>query len=66
MRIRARARQSTDDDEKEFLTSLWKNALDICSLASIITAFEDCKDTGGYDLGTVHSFPYVPHTALPK
>lgn len=50
---KARARQSTDDDEREFLTSLWKNALDICSLASIITAFEDCQDTGGYDLDAV-------------
>ncbi|KAL4067943.1 hypothetical protein V8B97DRAFT_2021711 [Scleroderma yunnanense] len=50
---KARARQSTDDDEKEFLTSLWENALDICSVASTITAFEDCKGNGGYDLDAV-------------
>ncbi|KAH7889366.1 hypothetical protein F5I97DRAFT_1993976, partial [Phlebopus sp. FC_14] len=50
---RARALQSTDEDDKDYLTSLWRNAHDMCSLAACLAAFEDCKEPEGYDLEAV-------------
>ncbi|KAI6160019.1 hypothetical protein EDD17DRAFT_1485464 [Pisolithus thermaeus] len=53
VRTRARAASTTDEDVKEYLTSLWKNAHTICSVASTLSAFESCKDEEGYDLDVV-------------
>ncbi|KIJ69307.1 hypothetical protein HYDPIDRAFT_185128 [Hydnomerulius pinastri MD-312] len=50
---RTRARQTTNDDEKERLSSLWKNVHDICSIAACLAAFEDCREPEGYDLEAV-------------
>ncbi|KAI6045743.1 hypothetical protein EDC04DRAFT_2634728 [Pisolithus marmoratus] len=50
---KARAASTTDENVKEYLTSLWKNAHNICSVASTLSAFEDCKDQEGYDLDVV-------------
>ncbi|KAI6036281.1 hypothetical protein BKA83DRAFT_4160694 [Pisolithus microcarpus] len=50
---KARAASTTDENVKEHLTSLWKNAHNICSVASTLSAFEDCKDEEGYDLDVV-------------
>ncbi|KAF9227689.1 hypothetical protein BS17DRAFT_693359 [Gyrodon lividus] len=47
---RARAQQTADEGEKEYLSSLWRNAHDICSVAACLAAFEDCMDSEGYDL----------------
>lgn len=48
---RARARQTKDGDEKESCLVLARNALNVCSVAACLTAFEDCKEGDGYDLG---------------
>jgi hypothetical protein len=48
---RARARQTKDDDEKERCLTLARNALNVCSVAACLAAFEDCKEGDGYDLG---------------
>ncbi|KAI6118877.1 hypothetical protein EV401DRAFT_1862628 [Pisolithus croceorrhizus] len=53
VRTRARAASTTDEDVKEYLTSLWKNAHTVCSVASTLSAFESCKDEEGYDLDVV-------------
>ncbi|KAI6150464.1 hypothetical protein BKA82DRAFT_4116006 [Pisolithus tinctorius] len=50
---KARAASTADEDVKEHLTSLWQNAHNICSVASTLSAFEDCKDQEGYDLDVV-------------
>ncbi|KAF9246326.1 hypothetical protein BU15DRAFT_39687 [Melanogaster broomeanus] len=49
----AKARQTAEGDEKEHLSSLWRNAHDMCSVAACLTAFEDCKESEGYDLDAV-------------
>ncbi|KAH0827179.1 hypothetical protein J3R83DRAFT_4871 [Lanmaoa asiatica] len=48
---RTRARLIPDDDEKDLLLSLWRNAHDMCSVTACLAAFEDCKEPEGYDLG---------------
>ncbi|OJA14296.1 hypothetical protein AZE42_10485 [Rhizopogon vesiculosus] len=50
---RARARQTKNDDEKEKCLALARNALNVCSIAACLTAFEDCKEGDGYDLVAV-------------
>lgn len=51
--LRTRARLLADDDEKDLLSLLWRNAHDMCSVAACLVAFEDCKEPEGYDLGTM-------------
>jgi hypothetical protein len=48
---RARARQTQNDDEKERYSMLSRNALNVCSVSACLAAFEDCKESEGYDLG---------------
>ncbi|KAF8136567.1 hypothetical protein EV363DRAFT_1395672 [Boletus edulis] len=50
---RTRARLLEDDDEKDLLSSLWKNAHSMCSVIACLAAFEDCKEPEGYDLEAV-------------
>lgn len=49
---RTRARLLEDDHEKALLSSLWRNAHDMCSIIACLAAFEDCRDEPeSYDLG---------------
>ncbi|KAG2078225.1 hypothetical protein BDR04DRAFT_1087976 [Suillus decipiens] len=50
---RARARQTQNDDEKERYLMLSRNALNVCSVSACFSAFEDCKESEGYDLEPV-------------
>ncbi|KIK96331.1 hypothetical protein PAXRUDRAFT_10898 [Paxillus rubicundulus Ve08.2h10] len=50
---RARAQQTADEDEKQHLSSLWRNAHDMCSVAACLAAFQDCEEAEGYDLEPV-------------
>ncbi|KIJ16952.1 hypothetical protein PAXINDRAFT_168391 [Paxillus involutus ATCC 200175] len=50
---RARAQQTADEDEKQHLSSLWRNAHDMCSVAACLAAFQDCEESEGYDLEPV-------------
>ncbi|KIK49200.1 hypothetical protein CY34DRAFT_797139 [Suillus luteus UH-Slu-Lm8-n1] len=50
---RARARQTQNDDEKERYSMLSRNALNVCSVSACLAAFEDCKESEGYDLEPV-------------
>lgn len=54
---RARARRTKNDDEKEKYLTLARNALNVCSVAACLAAFEDCKDGDGYDLGASVTSP---------
>ncbi|KAF7338233.1 hypothetical protein MVEN_02048500 [Mycena venus] len=48
-----RALRVDSKPEREILEARWQTALDMCSLASCNTAFEDCKDDDGFDLDAV-------------
>ncbi|KAG6336414.1 hypothetical protein ID866_2687 [Astraeus odoratus] len=61
---RSRAHQMTDDDGREYLTSLWRNGHRICSIASIVTAFGDCKESDGYDLDAVWQLVSISEWAI--
>ncbi|KAJ7343408.1 hypothetical protein DFH08DRAFT_962517 [Mycena albidolilacea] len=50
---RTRALRISSEAEREILDARWQTALDMCSLASCNTAFEDCKDDDGFDLDAV-------------
>ncbi|KAG6376336.1 hypothetical protein JVT61DRAFT_2317 [Boletus reticuloceps] len=50
---RTRARLLEDDDEKDLLSSLWRNAHSMCSVIACLAAFEDCKEPEGYDLEAI-------------
>ncbi|KAG1756683.1 uncharacterized protein EDB91DRAFT_1093918 [Suillus paluster] len=50
---RARARRTKNEDEKEKYLMLSRNALNMCSVAACLAAFEDCKESEGYDLEPV-------------
>ncbi|KAG0707666.1 hypothetical protein DFH29DRAFT_592452 [Suillus ampliporus] len=50
---RARARRTKNEDEKEKYLTLSRNALNMCSVAACLAAFEDCKESEGYDLEPV-------------
>src|SRR3984957_18944450 len=62
--FRLRALRVKDCAEKALLDLCWQTARDVCSLVACHTAFEDCKDAEGYDLGktkSVSSFPVASH-----
>ncbi|KAG9318671.1 hypothetical protein JVU11DRAFT_765 [Chiua virens] len=50
---RTRARLLLDENETELLSSVWRNAHDMCSVAACLAAFEDCKEPEGYDLEAI-------------
>jgi hypothetical protein len=50
---RARARQTQNEDEKERCLMFSRNALNVCSVSACLAAFEDCKESEGYDLEPV-------------
>ncbi|KAJ7285752.1 hypothetical protein C8J57DRAFT_1285700 [Mycena rebaudengoi] len=50
-RVRARKAESVGD--REILEARWQTALDVCSLMSCNTAFEDCKEGDSFDLDAV-------------
>ncbi|KAG1772774.1 hypothetical protein EDD22DRAFT_860009 [Suillus occidentalis] len=41
------------NDEKERYSMLSRNALNVCSVSACLAAFEDCKESEGYDLEPV-------------
>ncbi len=45
--------------DKELLTERGKTAHDICSVAALNWAFEDCRDGDAYDLGECCSINFV-------
>ncbi|KAJ3517171.1 hypothetical protein NLJ89_g668 [Agrocybe chaxingu] len=47
---RTRAQAAKNEQEAEMLRDRWQTALDVCSIAACNTAFDDCKEDGGYDL----------------
>jgi hypothetical protein len=49
-----RAHHAGDSQEREDLTARWQVAHDMCSLASCIMAFEECKEGDAYDLGELY------------
>lgn len=51
---RARSRTEEDETSKRALAARWKTAHDMCSVAALNSAFEDCRDGDGYDLGKSH------------
>lgn len=59
---RARARWTQNEDEKERYLMLSRNALNVCSVSACSAAFENCKESEGYDLGesVVSSRPLEP------
>ncbi|KAF8212153.1 hypothetical protein K438DRAFT_1806059 [Mycena galopus ATCC 62051] len=50
---RTRALKFDSGAEREILDARWQTALDMCSLASCNTAFEDCRDGEEFDLNAV-------------
>ncbi|KAG1832036.1 hypothetical protein EV424DRAFT_1369379 [Suillus variegatus] len=50
---RARARWTQNEDEKERYLMLSRNALNVCSVSACSAAFENCKESEGYDLEPV-------------
>ncbi|CAA7271639.1 unnamed protein product [Cyclocybe aegerita] len=47
---RTQAQATKNEEEAKMLRDRWQTALDVCSIAACNTAFEDCKEDGGYDL----------------
>ncbi|KIY72204.1 hypothetical protein CYLTODRAFT_418183 [Cylindrobasidium torrendii FP15055 ss-10] len=52
-RNRARTAKGT---EKESLDARWRSAHDLCSLIACNSAFDDCRDADGPDLGAIWQF----------
>ena len=49
----ARSKTTTSEAEKDALTEQWRTAHDLCSVAALDSAFEDCRDDDmTYDLGS--------------
>jgi len=50
-RNRVKVRQARKEDDRESLLARRQIAHDLCSIVACSSAFEDCKDGDGYDLG---------------
>jgi len=47
----AKSFQTRKEDDRESLLARLQIAQDLCSIAACSSAFEDCEDGDGYDLG---------------
>ncbi|KAL4251734.1 hypothetical protein ABKN59_004474 [Abortiporus biennis] len=48
-----RARHANSDEEKEEFTSKWKAVHNICSVATLCSAFDECREGDAYDLDAI-------------